>query len=336
MTRGHVRRRTTGTLRGNPRRAVLATVTGAALALTCLGSTGAQADPGHAAAGHGSHAAAEAPDIPVAAVQEDLQQLQSIAEANGGNRAHGNPGYRASLDHLKEKLDAAGYKTTVQEFTDGGETGYNLVADWPGGDTGSTLMTGAHLDSVPAGPGINDNGSGSAGVLETALAVAKADLKPSKHLRFAWWDAEERGMVGSSQYVESLGTDQRGDIAAYLNFDMIGSPNAGHFVYDDDPAVESVFTDWFAAKGVQTEVSEETDGRSDHASFKDAGIPVGGSSTGAGETKTQAQADKWGGAAGEPYDACYHSACDDTSNVGEKALDLHSDAIAHAVWALGS
>nr|WP_078845701.1 M28 family metallopeptidase [Streptomyces albus] len=326
VTRGHRHSRAP---HGHLRRAALAAASSAALALTLLGTAGAQADPAIAPA-------AEAPDISVAAVQQDLKDLQSIAEANGGNRAHGRPGYRASLDYVKEKLDAAGYRTTVQEFTSGGKTGYNLIADWPQGGTGETVMTGAHLDSVTAGAGINDNGSGSAGVLETALAVAAADLEPSKHLRFAWWGAEEQGLVGSRHYVDSLGEDELAALDTYLNFDMIGSPNAGHFVYEDDPAVASVFTEWFRAKGIETEASEETDGRSDHASFKSAGVTVGGSFTGAGAVKTQAQADKWGGTAGEPYDSCYHSACDDTANIDEKALDLHSDAIAHAVWQLSS
>ncbi|SER70805.1 M28 family metallopeptidase [Streptomyces qinglanensis] len=323
-------------IRGHRRpqhRAALAAAGSAALALTLLGA----ADGTALATPDGAGArAAEAPDIDVAAVQQDLQDLQAVADANGGNRAHGSPGYRASLDHIRAKLDTAGFETTVQEFTSGGETGYNLIADWPGGDTGSTLMTGAHLDSVRSGPGINDNGSGSAGILETALAVSAADLEPAKHLRFAWWGAEERGLVGSGHYVDSLSKGELGKIDTYLNFDMIGSPNAGHFVYEDDAAVESVFTDWFSSKGVETEASEETNGRSDHASFKNAGVTVGGTFTGAGEHKTQAQADKWGGTAGQPYDPCYHSACDDTSNVDEKALDLHSDAIAHAVWELSS
>lgn len=317
-------------IRRHKRRTVLAASASAALAVTLLGAAGAQASPDAGAR------AAEAPDIPVADVQQHLKELQSLAEANGGNRAHGQPGYKASLDYLKTQLDDAGFETSVQEFTSGGETGYNLVADWPKGGKDTTVMTGAHLDSVGSGPGINDNGSGSAGILETALAVSKADLETSKHLRFAWWGAEEQGMVGSRHYVDSLPQDEVGKIDAYLNFDMIGSPNAGHFVYDDDAEIETVFKEWFQAKGVETEPSEETAGRSDHASFADAGVTVGGSFTGAGYTKTEEQAAKWGGTAGEPYDQCYHSACDDTANIDEKALDLHSDAIAHAVWQLSS
>ncbi|HWS33637.1 MAG TPA: M20/M25/M40 family metallo-hydrolase, partial [Actinoplanes sp.] len=164
--------------------------------------------------------AAAAPDIPVANVKAHLTQLQSIATANGGNRAHGRPGYLASVTYVKGLLDAAGYTTTQQSFTYGGATGYNLIADWPGGDTTDTLMIGGHLDSVTAGPGINDNGSGSAGILEVALQVARSNLQPDRHLRFAWWGAEEQGLRGSTAYVNSLTAAQRANIGGYLNFDM--------------------------------------------------------------------------------------------------------------------
>ncbi|MDG9708140.1 M28 family metallopeptidase [Streptomyces sp. DH10] len=277
---------------------------------------------------------AAAPDIPLAGVKAHLSQLQSIATANGGNRAHGRPGYKASLDHIKAKLDAAGYTTAVQQFTASGRTGYNLIADWPGGDANQVVMAGSHLDSVSSGPGINDNGSGSAAVLETALAVSRAQYKPAKHLRFAWWGAEEVGLVGSRHYVNRLATGDRSRISAYLNFDMIGSPNPGYFVYDDDPAIEKTFKEYFAGLGVPTEIETEGDGRSDHAPFKSAGVPVGGLFTGASRTKTAAQAAKWGGTAGRAFDRCYHSSCDTTANIDDTALDRNSDAVAHAVWEL--
>ncbi|MFF3891476.1 M28 family metallopeptidase [Streptomyces sp. NPDC001914] len=280
--------------------------------------------------------AAAAPDIPVANVKAHLAQLQSIATANGGNRAHGRAGYKASLDYVKAKLDAAGFTTTVQQFTSGGRTGYNLIADWPGGDTGRVVMAGSHLDSVTAGPGINDNGSGSAAVLETALAVARSSYQPTKHLRFAWWGAEELGMVGSRYYVNSLTTANRSKISGYLNFDMIGSPNPGYFVYDDDPAIEKTFKTYFTGIGVATEIETEGDGRSDHAPFKNAGIPVGGLFSGADYIKTSAQAAKWGGTAGKAFDACYHSSCDTSSNINDTALNRNADALAYAVWDLSA
>ncbi|EPD55852.1 MULTISPECIES: M28 family metallopeptidase [Streptomyces] len=281
-------------------------------------------------------AQAAAPDIPVANVKAHLAQLQSIATANGGNRAHGKAGYKASLDYVKGKLDAAGFTTTVQTFTSSGSTGYNLIADWPGGDTDHVVMSGSHLDSVSAGPGINDNGSGSAAVLETALAVSRAGYQPSKHLRFAWWGAEELGMVGSRNYVNSLSTADRSKISDYLNFDMIASPNPGYFVYDDDPTIEKTFKDYFAGLNITTEPDTEGDGRSDHAPFENAGIPVGGLFSGADYIKTAAQKDAWGGTSGKAFDACYHRSCDTSANIDDTALDHNSDAVAHAVWELSS
>ncbi|WP_415941547.1 M28 family metallopeptidase [Streptomyces sp. 067-1] len=306
-------------------------LTAAAVAVATLvtgGSTaGAATAPAHPAA-------AAAPDISIAAVKAHLTQLQSIATANGGNRAHGRPGYRASLDYVRAKLDAAGFTTRVQQFTASGRTGYNLIADWPGGDANQVVMAGSHLDSVTSGPGINDNGSGSSAVLETALAVARSSYQPTKHLRFAWWGAEELGLVGSRSYVNSLGSAERAKISGYLNFDMIGSPNPGYFVYDDDPTIEKTFKDYFAGLGISTEIETEGDGRSDHAPFKNAGVPVGGLFSGADYRKTSAQAAKWGGTAGRPFDPCYHSSCDTTANIDDTALDRNSDAIAYAVWEL--
>ncbi|MFG3546647.1 M28 family metallopeptidase [Streptomyces sp. NPDC047725] len=281
-----------------------------------------------------SAAAAVAPDIPIANVKAHLSQFQSIAAANGGNRAHGRAGYQASLDYVKAKLDAAGFTTTVQRFTTSGRTGYNLIADWPGGDTSKVVMAGSHLDSVTSGAGINDNGSGSAAVLETALAVARSGYQPTKHLRFAWWGAEELGLVGSRYYVGSLTSTERAKISGYLNFDMIGSPNPGYFVYDDDPVIEQTFKDYFAGLGVSTEIETEGDGRSDHAPFKNAGVPVGGLFSGADYRKTSAQAAKWGGTVGQPFDPCYHTSCDTTANINDTALNRNSDAVAYAVWKL--
>ncbi|MDX2675840.1 M28 family metallopeptidase [Streptomyces sp. NY05-11A] len=299
--------------------------------LTCGSIAGAAPAPAH-----GSTSVAAAPDISVSNVKAHLTQLQSIATANGGNRAHGRTGYKASLDYVKAKLDAAGFTTTVQQFTSSGRTGYNLIADWPGGDTGKVVMAGSHLDSVTSGAGINDNGSGSAAVLETALAVARSGYQPTKHLRFAWWGAEELGLVGSRYYVNNLSSANRARISGYLNFDMIGSPNPGYFVYDDDPTIEKTFKDYFTGLGVATEIETEGDGRSDHAPFKNAGVPVGGLFSGADYVKTAAQAAKWGGTAGQPFDRCYHSSCDTTANINDTALDRNADAVAHAVWALSS
>ncbi|MCF6468848.1 M28 family peptidase [Nonomuraea sp. MG754425] len=293
--------------------------------------------------------AAAPPDIPLAGVKAHLSQLQSIATANGGNRAHGRPGYLASADYVRSRLDAAGYTTTLQSFTYNGATGYNVIADWPGGDPDDVLMVGAHLDSVTAGPGINDNGSGSAAILETALEVSRQALQPTKHLRFAWWGAEELGLRGSQFYVSNLPAADRTRIKGYLNFDMVGSPNAGYFVYDGDnsdgtgagpgPAgsaqIERTIQDYFTSIGVATR-GTDFDGRSDYGPFIAVGIPAGGTFTGAEGVKTAAQATLWGGTSGQAFDVCYHRACDTTANINDTALDRNADAIAYAVWTLGT
>jgi aminopeptidase S len=282
-----------------------------------------------------------APDIPVANVQAHLNQLQTIATNNGGNRAHGRTGYRASIDYIQGKLNAVGYTTSLQAFTSGGATGWNLTAEWPRGDANNVIMAGGHLDSVTAGPGINDNGSGSPGLLEVALTVASQNLTPTKRIRFGWWGAEELGLVGSTYYVNNLPAAERTKIKGYVNFDMIGSPNAGYFVYSSSgqPAgsveLQRVLEAPFATMGVPTELTV-VGGRSDHAAFANAGIPTGGLFTGAEVTKTAAQAQKWGGTAGQAFDRCYHASCDTTSNVNVTALDRNTDAIAYAIWTLST
>ncbi|GAA4618006.1 M28 family metallopeptidase [Saccharopolyspora hordei] len=314
-----------------PKRPVLATA-------TALAAVSALALPATAAS------APAAPLTGVAAVQEHLQELQSIAEANGGNRAAGQPGYKASLDYVKAQLDEAGYVTTVQEFSTLGGTTYNLLAETPGGDAGNVIMFGAHLDSVSRGPGINDNGTGSAAILQAALDYAASGATPTNKLRFAFWGAEEQGLVGSTYYVDSLSEEERGQIAAYLNFDMVGSPNAGYFTYDGDDSdgegegpgpegsaqIEQLLNDALAQAGVETE-GTDFDGRSDYGPFIEVGIPAGGTFTGAEGTKTEEQAQKWGGQAGEAFDPCYHQSCDTVDNVDTQALDRNLQAISTAV-----
>ena len=216
----------------------------------------------------------------------------------------------------------------------------NVLAETDGGDPDNVVMVGAHLDSVAAGPGINDNGSGSAAILETAIQMAKA--KPRNTVRFAWWSAEESGLIGSARYLQELPASERDKIALYLNFDMVGSPNFVRFVYDGDnstgagsagPAgsesIEKLFVDYFNSVGLPSEPTP-FNGRSDYGPFIDIGIPAGGLFTGAEGIKTAAQAATYGGVAGSPYDPCYHAACDTFANNSDTGLDQMSDAIAHA------
>lgn len=222
-------------------------------------------------------------------------------------------------------------------------TQYNVIAESRAGDPNNVVMVGAHLDSVQRGPGINDNGSGSAAILETALQMAK--VSPRNKLRFAFWGAEESGLVGSTAYVDGLSAAERARIALYLNFDMVGSPNHVFFIYDGDnsdgvgapagPAgsaeIEKVFEQFYTQRGVPFKGTDFS-GRSDYGPFIATGvdIPSGGLFTGAEGIKTAAEAATWGGTAGQPYDPCYHVACDTYANVNLAALDVNSDAVAYA------
>ncbi len=225
-------------------------------------------------------------------------------------------------------------KTRIEEMVT-----MNLIAETPGGNPNNVVMLGSHLDSVDKGPGINDNGSGSASILEVALNLKNIDTLNNK-VRFAWWSAEELGLVGSTKYVEKLSEEEKAKIALYLNFDMVGSPNYMLGVFDGDGsrfgdagpegsgAIEQLLHNFFTNLGSpSTEI--QASGRSDYAPFAAAGIPYGGTFTGAEGTKTQEMVDLYGGLVGEAFDSCYHKACDDYNNIDVEALGLNVDAIAY-------
>ncbi|MEU0158524.1 M28 family peptidase [Streptomyces sp. NPDC006261] len=220
----------------------------------------------------------------------------------------------------------------------------NVIAETRGGDAADTVVLGAHLDSVKAGPGINDNGSGAAGLLDVALKLAKKEKQPRNKVRFAWWSAAESGLFGSAHYVEKLTPAERQEIRLYLNFEMIASPNYGLFVFDGDnsdglnfPAgptgsaqIERDITTFLGARGLPT-AGTPFIGRSDYHPFVLAGIPSGGTFTGAEALKTPAEAAKWGGEAGVAFDVNYHAAGDTLKNINMKAFDINIDVIANAV-----
>jgi Zn-dependent M28 family amino/carboxypeptidase len=223
----------------------------------------------------------------------------------------------------------------------GTATTSNVLAESRYGNADNVVMAGAHLDAVNAGPGINDNGSGVGALLETAVQMAR--VRPLNRVRFAFWGAEEFGLVGSTHYVNNLSDAELNRIALYLNFDMIGSPNHVFFVYDGDdsdavgagpgPAgsdeIEALFEEYYTRAGLPY-AGTDFSGRSDYGPFIAAGIPAGGLFTGAEGIKTASQAAIWGGTAGTAYDPCYHLACDTFDNVNVAALDINADAVAYA------
>lgn len=250
-----------------------------------------------------------------------------------------------SLASLGTPLVTVEVDTQLDELTV-----HNLLVDLPG-STEEIVVVGAHLDSVLAGPGINDNGSGTALVVELARLLAETGREGGPTLRFALWGAEESGLIGSSAYVDALAAAELDRHAAVLNFDMIGSPNGARFVYDGDDsaglggypapegsaALEDLFTDWFDALGLPWQATA-FNGRSDYGPFIVAGVPAGGLFTGAEQQKADSEVAEYGGQAGVAYDECYHQSCDTLDNVD---LDLYLEmarAAAHATeqLALGS
>ena len=268
--------------------------------------------------------------------------FQDFANNYGGTRTLGTPGYVESAEYVASQLLAAGYDVTIQEFTFDNKDTANVIAETPGGREDRVVVVGAHLDSVPNGPGIQDNGSGSAAILEIAIQMAELGIEPRNKVRFVFWAANENGLIGSQYYVDNLSGRDIRNIALYLNFDMIGSPNFVRFVYDGDGSdtplagpngsanIERIFLAYFAEQGLVVK-STSLDWPSDHIPFMDVGIPVGGLFTGAEEIKTEEEAAIFGGTAGDQYDPCYHLACDTFDNISEEALDQMSDAAAHAV-----
>ncbi|WP_053226731.1 M28 family metallopeptidase [Solirubrobacter soli] len=208
-----------------------------------------------------------------------------------------------------------------------------VIAETRGGDPNNVVVVGAHLDSVPEGPGINDDGSGTATLLAQAEELADGHYNLRQKIRFAWWGAEENGLVGSSYYAKTLSDAEVKKIDVMLDYDMLASPNYIRGIYDgdgDDPSedpnvpnppgppgsgrVEDVFDEWFKAQGFKSERGA-FDGRSDYVGFTLRGIPSGGVFAGAEGVKTAEQEQIYGGAAGAWYDPCYHQICDNLQTV---------------------
>jgi Zn-dependent M28 family amino/carboxypeptidase len=230
---------------------------------------------------------------------------------------------------------------TVQAFK-----ARNIIAQTKTGSTTDVVMAGAHLDSVPEGPGINDNGSGVAAILETAVQLGNSP-QVQNAVRFGFWGAEELGLIGSRNYVESLNIDALKNIALYLNFDMLASPNPGYFTYDGDQSlpldsrgqpvvpegsagIERTFVAYLKAAG-KTARDTSFDGRSDYDGFTLAGIPSGGLFSGAEGKMSDEQAKLWGGTANEPFDPNYHTKTDTLDHIDRTSLGIQGAGVAYAI-----
>jgi aminopeptidase S len=285
-------------------------------------------------------------DVSDARAMKHLQALQKIADEHGGNRAAGTAGYDASVEYVARVLRNAGFKVSTPTYEASGgwhrrrasEPERNVIAQTRTGDPSQVVMIGAHLDSVEEGPGIVDDGSGVATLLEIATQLG-ADPSVQNMVRFGFFGGEENGAEGSTGYVEGLSAADRQKIKLYLNVDMVASPNGGYFVQGgkgDDPeetgpagsaTIARVLADQLVKTGVRSPEIIEFVG-DDESAFIEAGIPVGGAENGDEDQKMRRQAKDWGGQAGERYDRCYHQACDNVYNVNRDVLNHYLRALA--------
>ena len=263
-------------------------------AMTLAAATNAQASPAQSAAA----LAAATPDISLTNVKAHLQQFQTIATSNGGNRRSNTAGYTASVNYVFDRLVGGRVHRRQAELHLRLHVGAgpNVIADWPGGDANTVYMFGAHLDGVAAGPGINDNASGSSTLLEMALTLAATNPTMLNHVRFAFWTDEEQGLNGSEFYANSLPAAERTKIKGYFNFDMVGSTNGGYFINRITSSLGQALKAYYDTNfpGLAPEENVEGAGRSDDASFNAVGIQTCGVAAGASANKTSAQVSQVG------------------------------------------
>ncbi|KAL2870962.1 uncharacterized protein BJX67DRAFT_212049 [Aspergillus lucknowensis] len=212
----------------------------------------------------------------------------------------------------------------------------NIIAQTKEGDPENCVMLGGHSDSVTEGPGINDDGSGTLTLLEVATQLSKYSV--NNCVRFAWWAAEEEGLLGSDYYVSVLSEEENLKIRLFMDYDMLASPNFAYQVYNATNAVNPVgseelrdlYTKYYTSHGLNFTYIP-FDGRSDYDAFIRNGIPGGGIATGAEGVKTEEEQGLFGGVAGSWYDPCYHQLCDDLGNVNATAWEINSRLVAHTV-----
>jgi peptidase M28-like protein/PA domain-containing protein len=247
-----------------------------------------------------------APGLPIPVLAVDARAGAELARARGPVRL---------------RVDAVSERRVARD----------VVAQLPGRDGNRVVMAGAHLDSVPEGPGVNDDGSGVAALLALANRLSAGE-RPRDTLRLGFWTAEELGLYGSRRYVAGLGARERRRLRAYVNLDMIASPNAVLETYGAGGA-EAALRRALSARGPRPQHTS-LGGASDHAAFRRAGVPIGGVFTGASERVRPRQARRFGARAGRPADPCYHRACDTLANANRAMLQRVTDAVAQALRSL--
>lgn len=295
----------------------------------------------------------EANHLDSAKMMVHLQNFQNIAEKNAGNRAVGTQGGLASAEYILNEVKKAGLQPQIIAFENREKTvGQNIFVEIPGQSKDSAIFVGAHYDSVKMGPGINDNATGVALLLELMPYLkAQKNLKHSIYLAF--WDSEEVGIAGSQAYSAKLSEAQLKGIRAYINVDMVGTKNPEILIADADKssvnemeamlkqrgmakadyqplidglrsipshagdlALEQKLKQFFQQRNLKVKEDVSTLTASDTAAFLGK-VPV----TSIIFFNEQLKGDVL------EFAPCYHQACDTLDKVDPKSLSLAGDAV---------
>ncbi|UJR20277.1 hypothetical protein I4U23_023408 [Adineta vaga] len=246
----------------------------------------------------------------------------------------------------------------------------NICADTPTGEKTKTIVVGSHSDGVPAGSGINDNGSGTIGNLILALNLARLFQTSSStyptypyRVRFCWWGAEELGLLGARHHVDqallsnaTIVGERFQDYLLNLNYDMLAGPNYRFGIHDratvpsttptqalnGTEKITNLFRQWYNEQKLPWSNSS-LGGGSDYVPFLASGLAVGGVNTGAGGIKPASERDQYtavlgtgnGGIANAAYDPCYHQQCDRITNINPFAYEKVVKSAAYALEYMG-
>jgi hypothetical protein len=235
-------------------------------------------------------AAARAADPVLTALADRLGRTELKSSLEGlaalHTRLSTSADYGTAATRVRGQFESMGYAVTTQRVAVGTGSSLNVVADKPGTGTSArkVVIVTAHLDSVnhdggpgAIAPGADDNGSGSAGVLEMARAFR--EHRHAHDLRFILFGGEEQGLFGSRHYVGSLSQPERARIHAVVNLDMVGSLNSPtRSVLIEGAGVSQAVIDGLSeAASTYTELTVETSLHpfaSDHVPFIEEGIPA--------------------------------------------------------------
>lgn len=289
-----------------------------------------------------------------------LEAIQKIADKNQNHRSVGSPGGIATADYIIEQLQLLGLKPEkipfeTQDAKKNIIKGQNIIVEIPG-KSSDVIMFGAHYDSVEMGPGINDNATGVAILLEMALAAKKTNIQPEKTIRIAFWDAEELGVLGSPAYIKNLSEPEKKKISSYINIDMVGTKDPEIIILDGDGSSIPPLKEDFKKAGISDKEIENILGgmpkahpgsaelekiveeylKSKKILYKDDlmtslstdTIPFFQLSPTTGIVMTHPTTEANDVLLFAP---CYHQACDNISNVDKKSFNIALGLVAHMV-----